>query len=101
MHVRGAQVARDPRAASGPQAARTGPARPGTPAPPTLRPANPNSLPMRQTVPAILTVLAALTLGAPAFAANRCPETSTMRAYPPVVSLRVDNDLFANRDEGY
>ncbi len=30
-----------------------------------------------------------------------CPEDSTLAAYPPIVSLRVDNDLFANRDEGY
>ncbi|HUH90950.1 MAG TPA: lipid A deacylase LpxR family protein [Lysobacter sp.] len=30
-----------------------------------------------------------------------CPEDSTLAAYPPVVSLRVDNDLFANQDEGY
>jgi len=37
----------------------------------------------------------------PALAADRCPETSTMQAYPPVVSLRIDNDLFANQDEGY
>ncbi|SJZ55794.1 lipid A deacylase LpxR family protein [Novilysobacter spongiicola] len=34
-------------------------------------------------------------------AADRCPQASTMEDYPPVVSLRVDNDLFANQDEGY
>ncbi|MGH8085429.1 MAG: lipid A deacylase LpxR family protein [Lysobacter sp.] len=56
---------------------------------------------MRPTLPATLALLAALAFSAPALAADRCPETSTMRDYPPVVSLRIDNDLFANRDEGY
>lgn len=39
--------------------------------------------------------------GGNALAQDRCPEALTMDLYPPVVSLRVDNDLFGSQDQGY
>lgn len=44
-------------------------------------------------------LLSALAL--PAWAADGCPRDTRLADYPPMVSLRVDNDLFAGRDEGY
>lgn len=46
-------------------------------------------------------LVAGLLLPGLAAAQTVCPEESTLAAYPPVVSLRVDNDLFANQDQGY
>ena len=47
--------------------------------------------------------VAALGLGAalPAFAADGDCETSPASGRSPIMSLRIDNDLFAQRDEGY
>src|SRR5690606_3143115 len=46
-------------------------------------------------------LMAGLLLPGLATAQAVCPEESTLAAYPPVVSVRVDNDLFANQDQGY
>lgn len=40
-------------------------------------------------------------LAAPALAAETCPRDTRLADYPPMVSLRVDNDLLAGQDEGY
>ena len=44
---------------------------------------------------------ALLLLAGHARASDVCSEASTLADYPPTVGLRVDNDLFANQDQGY
>lgn len=41
------------------------------------------------------------TLALPAWAAETCSRENRLANYPPMVSLRVDNDLLAGQDEGY
>ena len=60
-----------------------------------------HALPARRGwTPAVAAALLS-TLALPAWAADACPRDSRLADYPPMVSLRVDNDLFAGRDEGY
>ena len=58
---------------------------------------------MRKRLLAAVRLLACtlLACGAPALAQEHCPAASTLDLYPPVVSLRVDNDLFGSQDQGY
>src|SRR5690606_30412235 len=60
-----------------------------------------HALPARRGWPRVVAATLLSTLALPAWAADGCPRDTRLADYPPMVSLRVDNDLFAGRDEGY